>query len=150
VPKRKSRLLKIVLDTNILISAIVFGGKPREILEQVIAANLSLGISKPIIEELRDVLSRDKFKYPASVIHFIISQLEEEAQFVVPHEKLEIIERDDADNRILECAAEFEADFIITGDSHLLELKKFNNIRILKAVDFLEVIKNTASEFVRG
>jgi putative PIN family toxin of toxin-antitoxin system len=133
-------LFKVVLDTNILISAVVFGGKPREILKQAIAGKIRLAVSEPIIEEIRDVLGRDKFGYPAPMIHFIIGELESIAEFVEPREKIEIIEKDVEDNRILECAVAFGADVIISGDNHLLELKIYNGIRIVRASDFLKEV----------
>lgn len=133
-------MFKVVLDTNILISAVVFGGKPREILKQAIEGKIKLAVSAPIIEEIREVLGGDKFRYPAPMIHFIIGELESIAEFVEPQEKIEIIKKDAEDNRILECAVEFGADAIISGDNHLLELKMYNGIRIIKASDFLKEI----------
>ena len=133
-------MFKVVLDTNILISAVVFGGKPREILKQAIEGKIRLAVSAPIIEEIREVLGRDKFRYPAQMINFIIGELESIAEFVEPQEKIEIIEKDEDDNRILECAAAFGADVIISGDNHLLDLKMYKGMRIIKASDFLEEV----------
>jgi putative PIN family toxin of toxin-antitoxin system len=133
-------MFKVVLDTNILISAIAFGGKPREILKQAIEGKIRLAILEPIIEEIGEVLGRDKFRYPASMIHLIIGELESITEFVEPQEQIEIIEKDVDDNRILECAVAFGADFIISGDNHLLELKIYNGIRIIRASDFLEEV----------
>jgi len=131
-------LLKVVLDTNIIISAVLFGGRPRELLKQVIEGKIIMGISLPIIEEVKDVLSRDKFNYPAHMRQFVISQLEEIATLVEPTVFIGIIEKDDDDNRILECAVEFGANCIISGDSHLLELKNYNDIEVVSASIFLD------------
>lgn len=133
-------MFKVVLDTNILISAVVFGGKPREILKQAIEGKIRLAVSEPIIKEIREVLGRDKFGYPASMIHFIIGELESIAEFVEPQKKIEIIKKDVEDNRILECAVVFGADVIISGDNHLLELKIYNGIKIIRASDFLKEV----------
>ena len=66
-----------------------------------------------------------------------VKNLIELSQSVDPKEKLEIIEKDPADNRVLEAAVESNADYIITGDNHLLELKEFKNVKILNADEFL-------------
>jgi putative PIN family toxin of toxin-antitoxin system len=66
-------LPKAVLDTNVLISAIVFGGIPREILEEVIAGRLEIAISREILHEMEGVLLGKKFKYPQEAVHAIIS-----------------------------------------------------------------------------
>ena len=88
-------MLKVVLDTNVLISAIVFGGKPREILNLAIEGKIQFAVSAPIIEEIKDVLGRNKFGYPAPMIYFIISELEGIAEFVEPQKKVEIIKASD-------------------------------------------------------
>jgi len=67
-------------------------------------------------------------------------------EFVEPKKKLELIKDDPDDNIVLECALEGNVDYIISGDEHLLELKKFENIRIVSANDFLKIIDNYNSE----
>jgi putative PIN family toxin of toxin-antitoxin system len=130
-------LIKIVLDTNVLISAVVFGGKPRQILELVIEGKLKLFLSDPILEEFKEVIGRSKFNYPSSMVHFIINELLAIANLVDPREKLELIEKDPQDNRIMECAIETNADFIISGDKHLLEFNPYKGIKILPPNEFL-------------
>jgi uncharacterized protein len=131
-------LFKVVFDTNVLVSAILFGGPPRECLELVIEGEIELYISKGIISEFEGVLRRDKFGVAEENLRYIISSIDLIAKFVSPKSKLNIIKKDPEDNKFIECALESEADFIISGDSHLLELSEFQKIKILKPADFLK------------
>jgi len=128
---------RIVLDTNVLISAIVFGGKPREILEKVIAGGYTMAISAEILAEFQWVLEGKKFRYPAAVVRNIVSELLAVSELVRPTMKVDQIKADPADNRILECALESRAACIVSGDKHLLELGQFEGIPILDAAAFL-------------
>jgi putative PIN family toxin of toxin-antitoxin system len=68
-------MLKVVLDTNVLISGILFGGKPRQILEKAIRGEIRLCLSEPILEELKGVLQRSKFDYSPEMIQLILTEL---------------------------------------------------------------------------
>ncbi len=131
-------MYKVVLDTNVLISAIVFGGKPREVFELILMEKVNLAISREILNEMRGVLSGRKFRYPQQVLHSILHSLENLAEFVVPQKPVKIIKDDPADNRILECALEAGAHIIISGDRHLLDVKRYRGIEIISPSDFLE------------
>jgi putative PIN family toxin of toxin-antitoxin system len=135
-------VLRVVLDTNILISAILFGGKPRQILENAIRGEIRLCISEPILEELKGVLQRSKFDYSPEMIQVILTELTGVADFVNPSETINVVLEDPEDNRILECAVEAEASYIITGDFHLLKLRKYRNIKVVNAVAFLEKLSS--------
>ena len=116
----------------------MFGGFPRKCLELAIEGEIELYISKEIIREIEGVLSRKKFDIPEESLRYIISSLDSIAEFVNPKIELDIIKKDPQDNKILECAIESEADFIISGDTHLLELFEFQKIKILKPADFIK------------
>ena len=131
-------MVKVVLDTNVLISAILFGGKPRQILEKAIRGEIRLCLSEPILEELKGVLQRPKFDYSPEMIQFILTELMGIADFVNPSETIDVVLEDPDDNRILECGVEAGANYIITGDSHLLKLSRYLNIEVLNVAAFLE------------
>jgi putative PIN family toxin of toxin-antitoxin system len=131
-------VLKVVLDTNVLISAILFGGKPRQILEKAIRGEIRLCLSEPILEELKGVLQRSKFDYAPEMVQFILTELTAIAHFVNPSEIINVVLEDPEDNRILECAVEAKANYVISGDFRLLKLSKYLNIEILNAATFLE------------
>ncbi len=131
-------MLRVVLDTNVLISAILFGGKPRQILEKAIRGQIRLCMSEPILEELSGILRRSKFDYSPEMIQFILTELTGIADFVNPSETIHVVLDDPDDNRILECAVEAGANYIITGDSHLLKLSRYLNLEVLNVTAFLE------------
>lgn len=128
---------RVVLDTNVYISAIIFGGKPRELLDKIISGNVELFFSPAIIEELTGVLLRPKFHFTESFIRQIVSELVSLGDFVSPGTKIEEITDDPEDNRILERAVECNAEYIVTGDRHLLDLGNFRKTEIVTVADFL-------------
>lgn len=132
---------KIVLDTNVLISAILFGGKPRVILEEIIEGKHELGLSKNIIDEMTAVLESKKFKFEAQVVYSIQSELIALATLVDPTISLKVIQDDPDDNKILECGLTFKANYIISGDMHLLKLKNYKKIQIITPAEFLGIKK---------
>jgi putative PIN family toxin of toxin-antitoxin system len=133
-------MFKVVFDSNIFISSIVYGEKPRKVFELVIEGKIELYISKEILGEVEEVLQRPKFKYPSQMIDLVITEIQNISKIVIPREKINYIKDDPEDNMILECAAGSKTDYIISGDEHLLNIKKYKNIQILNTADFLEKI----------
>lgn len=133
-------MLRITADTNILVSAVIAEGNEYRLLRLAGEGKVKLVLSLAILKELRDVLSRSKFGFSGeqqeSIIHHIVSICE----LVVPQRKVSVI-ADDEDNRILECALAGKADYIVSGDKHLLNLKTFQEIPIMTTREFLKVIK---------
>lgn len=130
---------KVVFDTNIFISAIIFGGNPRQCLELAREGQIRLFVSKSILLELVKKLE-EKFSWEDADIKEVIIGISEFAQLVEPKERTNIIKQDPPDNRILECAKEAKADYIISGDrKHLLSLQKFEGIPIISAHEFLKI-----------
>ena len=129
--------MRIVLDTNVLISALLFGGNPRTILDQVLRGEVVLCLSESILSELATVLQRPKFGFSHVIVNQIITELSAVSEFVLPTNKIQEIEADEADNRVLECAAEASVDYIVSGDVHLLEKKKYGSIQIVNPQQFL-------------
>ena len=130
---------RIVIDTNVLIFAVLFSGPPRKVLELVIAGVVDCTLSIPILNGLRDVLQRPKFNFsPEQTLHFI-EELHNVCSIVKPTRKIKAIKSDPDDNMILECALEAKADFIVSGDSHLLDLGKYKNMKILGPHDFMKL-----------
>ena len=128
---------RIVLDTNLLISAILFGGKPRRVFDLVISGSIDCTLSTVILDELRGVLESPKFGFSPNVCLHIIEELYEICDIISPSVSVDVISSDPDDNRILECAVEAHANFIVSGDPHLLDIGKFKKIRILSPADYL-------------
>ena len=129
---------KVLLDTNILISALGWNSKPKEIFLKCIAGELKLVTSPEQIEELRQVLGYPKFSFSEEQKETFISIILEIAAMVEITGKVKVIKDDPDDDVILETALVGEADYIISGDSHLLKLKEFAGIKILTTKEFLE------------
>jgi putative PIN family toxin of toxin-antitoxin system len=135
--KKKPEKLRLVLDSNVFISALVFGGKPRQIFDLAIKGLIDVAISDDILEEVKGVLQGTKFQYPARIVRALMSEIEDLADLVQPKDKIEAVPEDPADNRVLECAVESGADIIVSGDSHLLGLQSFGQIKIMSPEEFL-------------
>lgn len=130
--------IKVVLDTNVIISAIGFGGKPRIILELVLTKNIQAISSNVLLAELEDVIYK-KFPLLASEFEIINKQLRKNFKIVKPKKSIHIL-KDEPDNRVLEAAQEGKCQYIITGDKELLNLDSFERIRIITADEFLNIL----------
>jgi putative PIN family toxin of toxin-antitoxin system len=128
----------LVLDSNIYISGVLFGGKPRLIIEAALSGHVRLAISSPTLEEIQDVLSGSKFRFPSAAAREIVIEIAILANTVEAAERVTLITDDPDDNRILECALASGADAIVSGDGHLLGLESFRGIPILNAAACLE------------
>jgi putative PIN family toxin of toxin-antitoxin system len=133
--------MKIVLDANIFVSAFFWGGNPRIVLERAINKTDELFISKEILDEIEEVIGRPKFHAGKDEIEYYIKSIEEISNKIVPKNKIRRGSRDITDNKYIECAITAGADYIISGDTHLLELKKYRSIKIVSAKEYLESIK---------
>ncbi len=129
-------MIRVVLDTNVWVSAFLFGGKPAEVVQWALKGKISVALSPALKEELESVLAV-KFHFPQQILETMIVELNTLALFFYPTEKLFIIREDPADNRVLECAIAAKAQAIVSGDKHLLNLRKFREIFILSPADFL-------------
>jgi putative PIN family toxin of toxin-antitoxin system len=127
---------RVVFDTNILLSALVFpGGRGEAALRRIIEQTDQLILSRPIVDELLDVLAR-KFARDAEELAHVAVFVSELAVVVAPKRRLRVV-KDDPDNRILECAVAGRAEVIVTGDKALLALKLYQKIRILTLREYL-------------
>ena len=128
--------MRVVFDTNILVSALVFpGGRGDAALRRIIAGTDRLLLSRAILDELLEVLSR-KFARDAEELAHVAVLFSELAVFVAPRRRLRVVQ-DDHDNRILECAITAGAEAIVTGDKALLALKNFRNIPVVTVRTYL-------------
>ncbi len=128
--------MRVVFDTNIYISALVFpGGQAEKAIHRILEGKDKLFISKAILDELLRVLAT-KFSRDREQLARLAVWLSEIAQFVEPRRKLNVL-RDEADNRILECAVEAQVEAIVTGDREILNLIQFEGIKILTLKEYL-------------
>jgi putative PIN family toxin of toxin-antitoxin system len=132
-------MLRVVIDTNVIVSALHFGGNPAAVLDLVRRGKVRLLLSPFILEEVSTVLGR-KFRWETRRIQEVLSQLKRHAEIIIPRERLAVIRDKDDDNRILECAVEGKAAYLVSGDKrHLLPLRQYRHVRILSPAEFLEL-----------
>ncbi|MCC6616485.1 MAG: putative toxin-antitoxin system toxin component, PIN family [Anaerolineae bacterium] len=136
-------MIRAVIDTNIIVSALFWGGAPRAVLNAARAKRFQMITSKELIDELRDVISRPKFaERLAQVGDTVDSLLETDyhalVEVVDPAQTEPIIADDPDDNALIACALGGAADYIISGDHHLLDLGEYQGIKLWTANRFLE------------
>ena len=132
-------MIRVLPDTNIVISSAFWIGNPYEVIKKGILGEYQLIISAKILVEVSDKL-RNKFQFPEENIQELIDILMIYCHVIDVTSKFNAV-RDKKDNKIIECAFDGKADYIVTGDPDLLELKEFKNIRIITAKDFLKIIQ---------
>jgi uncharacterized protein len=130
--------VRVVIDTNVLISATFWPGKPKQLLNQVRRGKIDFLTSEILIAELKEVLTRDDkpFKLSEEEAQHALAAIMDIAEIVEPHSVITRCQ-DETDNRVLECAVDGQADWIITGDRDLLDLKSFAGIKIVTVAEFL-------------
>lgn len=129
-------MIRVVLDSNVYVSAVLFGGNPRSVIELAQLGGFEIFISVPLIQEIEEVL-KEKFLWHDAMVRRAAAKTWRAASIVMPD--VEVDDCADADdNRILECALTAHAGFIVTGDRHLLRLHPYRGIRVLSPRQFLE------------
>lgn len=133
-------LLRAVVDTNVFVSAFLHPGRPLfQIVRQAAERRYQLLISPAIVRELGRVLE-EEFGIEERVKIRRLKTLTHAAEIVTPSLMLDVIKEDPPDNRILECAIEGKADLIVSGNLHLLRLKSYQGIPIVRPIDFLRTL----------
>lgn len=128
---------RIVFDTNVTISAFFWKGYPRVIYDLVKEGKLVLLSSIKIEMEFIRVLAYPRFGLIPAEILPIINNLRKYVHFVEVKNKIDVVKEDPTDNIFLECALDGKADYIISGDHHLLNIGHYKGIQIIMAKDFL-------------
>lgn len=129
----------VVLDANVYISALAFGGKPKRAFQLGITRRVQVVISDPIRTEVLRTL-RDKFQWSEERLADAGALIGTAATSIAPTVTLQVVERDPDDDRVLECAVTAKADLIVTGDLDLLSLGEYEGIRIVQVAQLLDQI----------
>ena len=140
------RKIRAVIDTNVLVSGIISPkGSPRKILDLARKEIFKVVSSASINHEILNVLHRDyiytKYNLTEEIIDDISVFLYEGSILTEDRYVISRVKKDPDDNKFIACALEGEADYIISGDDHLLSLKNYKGIQILDARDFLKVLE---------
>lgn len=129
----------VVIDTNVFISGLLFGGNPAKLLEAWSQKNFILCISPELQAEIINKLEI-KFKVPKQFTDSLLLDLSQHTMQFIPQKKISIL-RDPKDNFLLELAQEAKADYLISGDKDVLVLQKYKNTKIVTPKEFLEILK---------
>jgi putative PIN family toxin of toxin-antitoxin system len=125
-----SPAIRVVLDTNIYISAALHGRRAETILELASTRRITLVASTEILDELEEKL-RFKLEWPEAQIRLFLLTIRELVELVEPEFTLDVVPDDEDDNRIVECAVAGEAGLIVTFDKDLLRLKAYEMVGII-------------------
>lgn len=134
-------MIRVVVDTNIIISSVFWRGSPYEVVLKGVLREYQLVTSTAILDETADRL-RNKFRFPERGIHRLVDILLTYSHLTEPSSRFDVV-RDKKDNKILECAFDGKTDYIVTGDTDLLYIKEFKGIKIITAKEFLDEISKT-------
>ncbi len=135
------RKVKVVIDTNIFISALLGSKTCKYIYTEWLKNSFQIIISQYLLEEIKEVLKRTKLGLKKEEITWLAKLIERRTLKVEPQKKISVC-RDKKDNMVLECALEGKVDFIITGDKDLLSISSLKGIKILSPSEFLKLIKS--------
>lgn len=137
--------MRAVLDTNVLLSGLLWRGAPHALIEHVQAGTLAMVTSPVLLAELTEVISRAKFDEILARSNTTrersMAEMRQLAEVIVPPPLPQPVCRDPDDDHVLACALAAQADFIISGDADLLNLREYQNIRIVAPAEALRLIE---------
>jgi uncharacterized protein len=133
-------LLRLVIDTNILISSF-FGGNPKKVIDLWRRGTAILCLTEEILEEYFRVLARFPIKPETKNKLAAILQEGRNIELINPSRNFVVVQDDPEDDKFIDCAIEAQADYIISGDKHLLRLRDYRSIPIYSPKEFLHIFK---------
>jgi uncharacterized protein len=134
--------MKIVFDTNVLISALITTGKPKELFSKAVSGQIELVLSKNILKEFSEISSDLRIRKYANqddIIAFL-RVIDRVAKIVKVESRVKAVKEDPDDDMVLRTALDGKADFIVSRDKHLLSLKELRGIKILAVDEMLTLI----------
>ena len=133
--------MRIVVDTNVVASAVFFGGRPAELLRMVVGRELSAVATKEIVDEYQATISYLLDKYGGRALQLSVVPIVSAMEIIPATSRVEIC-RDPDDNKFISCAIDGHCIYIVSGDKDLLSLKQCGDIRILTVAEFLESLSD--------
>ncbi len=130
--------MKIVVDTNVVISGVFFGGKPRQIIEAVANGDITAYATTRILDEYMGIIESMIERKQGHLNQSILSPLFSSFKMIESKTNIEVC-RDPDDDKFLECAIDAKAMYIVSGDNDLLVIGEYENIQIITAKDFCEM-----------
>ncbi len=132
--------MKVVIDTNVVASAIFFGGKPKEIIDSLMKNEIMAYASTQIIEEYIETVDYLKDKFPGKKPKTPLIEIEAKCKIVDVQSKVDVC-RDPDDNKFIECALDSECYYIVSRDKDLLTVEEYEGVQIVTVTDFLNILK---------
>jgi len=132
-------MARVVIDTNVLVSALINNGKSRKLVLKLLEEHTII-LSSQMLAELADVISRDKFSVTSSQIDRFISILVQKATMVSVRSIPKVILEDPDDDVVLTTALSGKAEFIVSGDKHLLKIACYKDTQIVSVNQFIQII----------
>ena len=129
--------MRIVIDTNVLISGVFFGGAPRRVLDAVIDSEINAFASLEIVDEYQEIVEEMVRRKQGHINRSLLAPLLQKITMIVPVKKADVC-RDPDDNKFLDCARDSRALYIVSGDKDLLVLEHYENTDIITAKEFCE------------
>jgi len=133
-------MMRIVVDTNVLASAVFFDGKPGELLRLILTHSVFAVATQEILDEYQDTIDYLLEKYKGRELHFsavpIFSAME-----IIPAKNHVAVCRDPDDDKFISCALDGQCYYVVSGDKDLLTLKKYRHVKIVTVSEFLEILQ---------
>ncbi len=131
----------VAADTNVIVSALLWEGNESKIIGLVEEGKIKLLTSITLLNELKKVLMYKRFGLDEKTVDDNVKYILTISEIISPKRSLRVIREDPADDKVLECALEGKARYIVSGDKHLLRLKEFRGIKVIRAKELLNILK---------
>lgn len=140
--------MRAVLDTNVLISGVIATGAPHEVLLRGYRGAYQIVVSVETLTEFRETLAKypDRFHLSDEEIQREVETLRYFAEFVDPDETFEVVDRDPDDDKFVEAAVAGNADYLVSGDQHLLDVERFRGVDIVSPRTVLDELDRRQGE----
>jgi putative PIN family toxin of toxin-antitoxin system len=132
--------MRIVIDTNVVASAIFFGGRPAALLRMVITRTLSAVATEEIVDEYQETVNYLMKKYSEKLDEFSLIPVVSAMEIIPASHNIHVC-RDPDDDKFISCAVDGQCYYIVSGDKDLLTLGNYENIRILTVAEFMKMIE---------
>ncbi len=134
--------MRIVVDTNVIASAIFFGGKPYQLLHYIMEDRVDVVASKEIVDEYEEIVLRLKQKYPSISTRIPLQEILSRFEIIRVSSDIHV-SRDPDDDKFISCAVDGKCLYIVSGDSDLLSIGNYGDIEILTVADFLNRLERS-------
>ena len=133
--------MKVVIDTNVFLSGLFWEGNESRIIDLCMDRVIINHTSQHILDEVRRVLGYDKFNLTENEINRLISIFLSFSCFIEPNVRVEFVKDYPTENRFIECALSSSSSYLISGDKHLLDLRLYKGIIMIKPIRFITIMK---------